>query len=210
MNTPSHILAALLVFSGLPSSLFAQSLLPYESVEFSEDSVTLRVAGQVTSYYVLEGSTDLESFTPREVKLGVAGTISFTESYSASRMFFRIGEIPLASPLDSDGDGIDDIFELEHPDSLDAADPNDALMDFDNDGASNLGEILNGSDHEDPTVVFVPDVGGEWNVGANWNTGSVPGAGADVLIDLPEGMGLVTHGSGTSKVSTLSSNTPSI
>jgi len=46
---------------------------------------------------------------------------------------------------DSDGDGIDDKFEYEHP-LLDPINPNDALEDIDFDGDNNLTEYQNGTD----------------------------------------------------------------
>ena len=54
------------------------------------------------------------------------------------------------SGQDSDGDGIDDLYELRHPQFLDPNNPSDSSQDWDGDGRSNLAEYLAGSDPDDP------------------------------------------------------------
>jgi hypothetical protein len=68
-------------------------------------------------------------------------------------------ELPLATPgaanggdLDSDGDGMPDIWELTH--GLDPFSPHDALLDSDGDGATNVQEFLAGTDPNDPNSVL--------------------------------------------------------
>jgi len=51
-------------------------------------------------------------------------------------------------PIDSDGDGIPDQWEIDH--KLNPRDPNDALEDPDNDGLNNLGEYLHNTDPWNP------------------------------------------------------------
>lgn len=51
--------------------------------------------------------------------------------------------------VDSDGDGIPDSFENQYS-FLDPNDPNDALLDYDEDGVSNLAEYLAGTALDDP------------------------------------------------------------
>lgn len=69
--------------------------------------------------------------------------------------FYRIEEIPLGTPLDSDGDGLDDVTELRHSADL-ALDPldhdsdrdgiPDGAEDFDGDSLSNAFEVAAGTD----------------------------------------------------------------
>jgi len=50
--------------------------------------------------------------------------------------------VSLFAPLDSDGDRIDDVYELQRPDILDPLDPDDALLDPDGNGLTHLEEYL--------------------------------------------------------------------
>jgi hypothetical protein len=68
--------------------------------------------------------------------------------------------VPVSEPLDLDGDGIDDVFELRHPQALDPLDPSDAEKDYDGDGLSNRTEYQQGSDPLAPAggwTVYVVD-----------------------------------------------------
>ncbi len=78
-----------------------------------------------------------------------------TGASALARAFYQVEEIPLSTPLDSDGDGIDDIFELQHPLLLDPLDPADAGEDADGDGDSNLAEY---EAQTDPADVSTSDV----------------------------------------------------
>lgn len=53
---------------------------------------------------------------------------------------------PLGAPLDVDGDGIDDVYELQHPTILNPLLVSDALQDPDGDARSNLREYQDGTD----------------------------------------------------------------
>jgi hypothetical protein len=64
--------------------------------------------------------------------------------------FYRLRAVPRVQPLDSDDDGLDDVFELRHPDFLHPFNPSDAARDFDGDGRSNLQEYLDCTDPEIP------------------------------------------------------------
>jgi hypothetical protein len=64
--------------------------------------------------------------------------------------FYRVQQVPIAQPLDSDGDGIDDVYELRHASFLHPLYANDAGQDFDGDGRSNLQEYQDGTDPELP------------------------------------------------------------
>ncbi len=74
-----------------------------------------------------------------------------------SRSFYTIHRFPTSDPADSDGDGIDDLFELQYPLLLNAVSSADALEDGDGDGESNLAEYLAGTDPaevRESTVAF--------------------------------------------------------
>lgn len=61
----------------------------------------------------------------------------------ASR-FYRLQQVPLAAPLDLDGDGIDDVTELSFGNLLNPLNPADGLADPDGDGVSTAAEIRAG------------------------------------------------------------------
>lgn len=64
---------------------------------------------------------------------------------SSASVFYRARQVSLAQPLDSDGDGIDDVYELRHAAFLNPLNLSDAAEDFDGDGRSNLQEYRVGA-----------------------------------------------------------------
>lgn len=84
------------------------------TVEFNEDPGT---------YYMLEHSTNLQTWAPADMSLGIPSELELTQG--STRGFFRAVPLSKYAPLDSDGDGIDDLYELQHSDVLDPLNPND-------------------------------------------------------------------------------------
>jgi methylaspartate ammonia-lyase len=81
--------------------------------------------------------------------MGVEGVLVWrdAEAPDARRsLFYRILSRSLDDPADSDGDGIDDVYELRHPGILDPLNPFDGAWDADDDGLTNLQEYLLGTD----------------------------------------------------------------
>lgn len=101
------------------------------------------------SYFILHRGTEVTHIDqPVDATLGpfVFQLADPTPVSSHATAFYRIRAVPFAQPLDLDGDGIDDAYELRHRIFLNPFNPADAAMDFDGDGRSNLQEYRDGTD----------------------------------------------------------------
>lgn len=109
--------------------------------EAGPDGLTLRLPDNVAAYYRLDLSTNLPAFSPWAMDLGHEGAV-WRVPYDSGpdAAFFRAFGESLWSPLDTDGDGMDDVWELDHPGVLDPLDPADAGLDPDGNGLSHLQE----------------------------------------------------------------------
>ena len=129
----------------------------------SVDSIAIGTAGRrevnfaanPSSYYILyRGSVVTSISQPVSMALGTAGALQLQDpSSQVTAGFYRVLEVPQSQPLDTDGDGMDDVFELNHPGCLDPFDPTDATSDCDGDGRSNIQEYFEGTN---PTVADAP------------------------------------------------------
>ena len=75
------------------------------------------------------------------MKLGLATDQYFNLPATSMIQFFCFGRVPTASPADSDGDGIDDVYELSTS-NFNPLSSSDALQDFDRDGFDNRSEYI--------------------------------------------------------------------
>lgn len=95
-------------------------------------------------YYILYRAATLKD--PFLVDSLVRGGVSMADlefdAMGQDIAFFRLGRSPVSMPSDVDGDGIDDVYELERMPLLNPANPNDAALDPDGDGRSHLIEYL--------------------------------------------------------------------
>lgn len=110
-------------------------------------SITVRFRSTILdNYYVLlrgdsvatiEVPVDISLATP---VLGKGTLTDRTSSSSRAQGFYRVAAWPRSQPADSDHDGIDDLYELEHAGVLNPLEPRDGALDVDADGRSNLWE----------------------------------------------------------------------
>jgi len=127
----------------------AAALAPGQEASFAEveilsaESIRFTTAADPFSYYILQDAEDLFSFSGRDITLGEIPTVwdVTLDPGAAASAFLRVQRASVFQPLDSDGDFIDDLYELNHP-QLNPFDANDALLDPDADGFSFLQEYL--------------------------------------------------------------------
>lgn len=95
-------------------------------------------------YYVLQTSSDLLSFAAGGIDFGANAPVWEVDLDPTlqPRSFSRIQAVSLFSPLDTDGDFIDDVYELNRPGILNPLDPSDANLDPDGNGLTHLEEYL--------------------------------------------------------------------
>jgi hypothetical protein len=108
---------------------------------------TLQFPTDTNSYYILYAGAVVTNINqPIAINLGASGTLQFQDpSPQLAAQFYRVRQVPLNLPLDTDGDGMDDVFELNYPGCLNPLDPSDATVDCDGDGRSNLQEYYDGT-----------------------------------------------------------------
>jgi hypothetical protein len=106
------------------------------------DAETLRLSlpADPAFYFLLQQTTDLSEFFPYAMVLGeTPNTWDIYPDSETPIRFFRARAISIFAPEDSDGDGIDDLYEIRHP-VLNPLDPHDAVLDPDNNGQTYLQE----------------------------------------------------------------------
>jgi hypothetical protein len=87
--------------------------------------------------------------------------------------YYRVRRLPLDAPADTDGDGIDDVYELTYA-FLDPLDAGDAAADQDGDGMSNLTEYEQGTDPTDGRGVGTRTPYGDAHIGSDAYDGLSP------------------------------------
>jgi hypothetical protein len=126
----------------------------------ADGRIVLRHPADTNSYYILYrgGLTNIALAT--DVKLGTNGLgelVGVNVNNNGASTFFRVRQVPLSAPLDTDGDGMDDVFELRHPAVLNPLDPADSAQDPDHDGQTNLQEYQAGTNPKfGPLVLSAP------------------------------------------------------
>jgi hypothetical protein len=112
--------------------LFLASLLPTTAIHalgiisgfrVENGVITVQFEENPGVYYLLEYSPDLTTWGPADMSLGIDSVLDLTPG--VIKGFFRAVPYSKFSPLDSDGDGIDDVYELNHSSVLDPLNPND-------------------------------------------------------------------------------------
>lgn len=105
--------------------------------------LTLSLPADPKSYYTLEWTEDFLTFTNVSMSLGSPGPVwSYSVALGPRQGFFRVLQHDVFEPMDSDGDGIDDRYELQHSNCLDPLDYHDASQPCLTNGMSNYAFYL--------------------------------------------------------------------
>ena len=114
-----------------------------DSLRLAPDgSVEIGYPSEVGSYFrLLSGETMDRVSTPVAVTLGGAMRVPESTQASAQR-FFLVEKLPVTSVVDTDEDGISDVYELLRPTQLNPLNPTDAVGDPDGNGQTFLQEYL--------------------------------------------------------------------
>lgn len=122
-------LAATFVCALLGPSRSLAATLSIEST--GPETLELSISEDPASYFYLQQSTDLSAFQSFAMALGEIPNawILYPDPETPAR-FFRARTISIFAPEDTDGDGIDDLYEIRHP-VLNPLDPFDATLDPD-------------------------------------------------------------------------------
>jgi hypothetical protein len=116
------VLMTLLFLAALFLAPRAQALGTITGLRVQNGVVTVQFADNPGVYYLLEYSPDLIQWGPADMSLGIDSVLDLETG--VTKGFFRAVPYSKYSPLDSDGDGIDDVYELNHSE-LDPLDPTD-------------------------------------------------------------------------------------
>ena len=141
---------------GLISAFYAHAVQITGLSYYPPSNPMVEVPTVNTNYYVLFRGNEVTGITnPVILRFGNGSSLFLDDlAYTPTNcMFYRVLEVPQSSPADVDGDGLNDLFELNYFGCLDALNPNDGTNDCDGDGLTNLQEANAGSN---PTVSNAP------------------------------------------------------
>src|ERR1051325_8447997 len=105
----------LLAIPFLVATAQAQSLRITDVRLGAQRDLQFSYASDTNSYYILQqGNSVTNISTPIQLKLGTNGEAQFITPATSAASFYRLRKVPVAQPLDTDGDGLDDLFELRN------------------------------------------------------------------------------------------------
>jgi hypothetical protein len=102
--------------------------------------VRVQFPAEADSYYILlHGHALTRVATPVRMTLGVPGSGEFLHPVEPGAAgFYKVQRVPVNQPLDTDGDGIDDVYELQRPSAFDPLSATDTQRNFLRDAQGNF------------------------------------------------------------------------
>jgi alpha-tubulin suppressor-like RCC1 family protein len=119
-----------------------------DSIATPPDRSEVRFAGEPGFYYVLwrgDSVTDIRLATDLALNGGTQSLLTDTNANSATQQFYRVEKVPVTSLRDTDGDGLSDVWELQHRHRGAALDGADAEEDHDANGVPDRMDALRAS-----------------------------------------------------------------
>jgi hypothetical protein len=116
-----HLLLTVLFLASIAAVSVASALNTIENLRVENGAVIVEFAEDPGRYYLLQHSDDLVTWGPVDMSAGIPSTLDISPGITNG--FFRAIPYSKYAPLDTDGDGIDDLYELGH--NLDPLDPTD-------------------------------------------------------------------------------------
>lgn len=117
------LLVLLAILSVLPARAPAEDLNTIDSFRLVNDMAVVTFAEDPGKYYLLQYSDDLTHWGPLDMSLGTPSTLEIAPG--VTKGYFRAIPYSKFAPLDTDGDGMDDLYELNHAGLLNPLDPSD-------------------------------------------------------------------------------------
>ena len=153
-------LRALSLGLALAASAQTPVLSPVEYLA-GNDVLILGFDSTTNSYYRVESDPSSSTGVFDRVVgmvLGTGSALSYPLPLAgATNGWFRLREVPVSAPLDTDGDTLNDVFELTYPTCMNALVADDPSANCDGDGRTNFEEQGDGTD---PTQPDGPTSGG--------------------------------------------------
>ncbi|HTH48506.1 MAG TPA: hypothetical protein VMB21_13420, partial [Candidatus Limnocylindria bacterium] len=144
----SWLVATMTCMALITGSLPAQDLQITEAAFQPDGHFRVRIASDGDHYYRLLRSAQPDTaFAACDIQLsGGASSLLQDQAPLAAAGFYQVEEIALSASLDTDGDGLPDVYELNHRPALSPLNPADVLEDPDGDGRTNQSEYWGNTD----------------------------------------------------------------
>jgi len=117
------LLLPMVLLASLLSNLRAQNINTIGRLWVENGLAVVEFANDPGKYFLLEYSENLKDWAPADISLGDPSRLELVPGVQNG--FFRAIPYGKNAPLDSDRDGIDDVYELNHREFLNPLDPTD-------------------------------------------------------------------------------------